>query len=79
MRFTFEDVLGWSEVMKNYSAEMVFLILNMDCSWKNKDKSKKYFYDMQASMLTYTPIKMYKNSDLNENKQRWHQLLKVLS
>ena len=28
MQITFDDVIAWSEVMKNYSKEMIHLILN---------------------------------------------------
>lgn len=76
MRLTFDDVLGWSEVMKNYSKEMIYLILNLEPNWEHN--AKELFLTMQAGMLTYTPLKMYKNSDLEENKRRWHQICKAV-
>lgn len=76
MKLSYNDVLSWSEVMKNYSKEMVLLVLWLECSWDHKDKAIGLFDDMKAGMLTYTPLKWNKYSDLQENKTRWHQLLK---
>jgi len=78
MNFTYDDVLAWSEVMKNYSKEMLSLVLRMECSWEHKDKAQGLFHDMSAGMLTYTPINWCKHSDLQENKTRWHQLIKAI-
>ena len=78
MNFTYDEVLAWSEVMKNYSKEMLNLILRMECSWEHKDKAQGLFRDMSAGMLTYTPLKWNKYSDLQENKTRWHQIIKAV-
>jgi hypothetical protein len=74
MQLTFDDVLGWSEVMKNYSKEMIYLILILEPNWEHN--AKELFRTLQAGMLTYTPLKMYKNSELQETKSRWHQILR---
>ena len=76
MKLKFDDVLAWSEVMKNYSKEMVHLILNLEPQWEHS--AKGLLLTLQAGMLTYTPLKMYKNSDLEENKRRWHQICKAV-
>lgn len=76
MKLKFDDVLAWSEVMKNYSKEMIHLILNLEPQWEHSDRG--FFLTLQAGMLTYTPLKMYKNSDLEENKRRWHQICKAV-
>lgn len=76
MRLSYDDVLAWSEVMKNYSKEMVRLVLWLECSWEHKNKAQGLFQDMKAGMLTYTPLKWTKQTELQENKTRWHQILK---
>ena len=76
MKLKFDDVLAWSEVMKNYSKEMIHLILNIEPQWEHC--ANGLIFSLQAGMLTYTPLKMYKNSDLEENKRRWHQICKAV-
>ena len=76
MKLKFDDVLAWSEVMKNYSKEMIHLILNPEPQWEYS--ANGLTLSLQVGMLTYTPLKMYKNSDLEENKRRWHQICKAV-
>lgn len=76
MKLKLNDVLAWSEVMKNYSKEMIHLILNLEPQWDYR--AQGLYLSLQAGMLTYTPLKMYKNSDLEENKRRWYQICKAV-
>ena len=77
MQITFDDVIAWSEVMEDYSKEMIHLILNPEPQWEYS--ANGLILSFQACMLTYTPLKMYKNSDLEENKRRWHQICKAVA
>ena len=77
MQITFDDVIAWSEVMEDYSKEMIHLILNPEPQWEYS--ANGLTLSLQACMLTYTPLKMYKNSDLEENKRRWYQICKAVA
>ena len=70
------DVIAWSEVLKNHSKEMIWTILNMVCLWTNAERFKTYFENKQAQMLLYTPLNQYKNTDLNEYQRRWVYILR---